>query len=144
MGIEIKIIDNTPDGNKRAQLLVESDNNFTSIINVQAGRHVNVGIKVGVEISDILSAATFSAAISQLTSVFSGIVTLQRRMNNETADYEWRNVEEWTISSSAAGEGGSENITVNPEPETVQYRAGTTSAAAAYVGGVAHIRIGTS
>ena len=142
MGIEIKVIDNTPDGNKRAQLLLESDANFTSIIEVQARQRVNIGITVGTQISDILSAAAFSAAISELTSVFSGTVTLQRRMNNETADYEWRDVAEWVIASSGGGEGGSENITVEPEAETVQYRAGTKETE--YTGGVAHLRIGTN
>lgn len=142
MGIEIKVIDNTVDGNKRAQLLLESDNNFTSEIVVQAGRRVNIGIVVGTQISDILSAASFSAAISQLTSVFSGTVTLQRRMNNETASYEWRDVSEWVINSSGAGIGGSENITAQPEPETVSYRAGIKTTD--YTGGVGHVRIGTS
>jgi hypothetical protein len=142
MGVEIKIIDNTVDGTKRAQLLLESDNNFTSVINVQAGRRVNIGIKVGLAISDILSAAAFSAPISVITSVFSGTVTLQRRMNNETEDYEWRDVAEWAISSSAAEEGGSENITVTGEAETVQYRAGIKTTE--YTGGVGHLRIGTS
>lgn len=141
MGLEIQVI-NT--GGKAAQLLVESDDNWTSVITVQAHQRVNVGIRVGTEISDILSAASFSAAISQLTSVFSGIITLQRRMPEENEDYHWRDVAEWTISSSAGGEGGSENITTSPEPESCHYRLGTTDAAAAYVAGVAHVRLGTS
>ena len=142
MGIEIQIIDNTPDGNKRAQLLIESDNNFTSVINVQAGRRVNIGIIVGTQISDILSAALFSATISQLNSVFSGTITLQRRMPDERADYHWRDVEDWVVNSSGGGEGGLENITSSPEPETVDYRAGVKTSD--FSGGVAHLRIGTS
>ena len=142
MGLEIKVIDTTIDGTKRAQLLLESDNNFTSVINVQAGRRVNVGIVVGTQISDILSAAAFSTTISQLTSVFSGTVTLQRRMNNETEFYEWRDVSEWAINSTAAGEGGSENITAYEEPENCQYRAGIKETD--YTAGVGHLRIGTS
>ena len=142
MGIEIAIIDNTVDGNKRAQLLLESDNNFTSIIEVQARQRVNVGIRVGVDISDILSEASFSAAISVITSVFSGTVTLQRRMLEDTASYTWRDVAEWVISSTAAEEGGSENITVSEEPESCQYRAGIKTAD--YTDGVGHLRIGTN
>jgi hypothetical protein len=142
MSVEIQIIDNTPGADKRAQLLLESDNNFTSAITVQAGKRVNIGIVVGTQISDILSTATFSTTISQLTSVFSGTVTLQRRMSDETESYHWRDVSSWTISSGGGGIGGSENITANPEPETVEYRAGikTTN----YTGGVGHLRIGTN
>ena len=142
MGVEIKVIDTTVDGNKRAQLLAESDNNFTSVINIQARQRLNVGIVVGTEISDILSAAEASAAISVITSVFSGTITLQRRMLEETADYHWRDVAEWVISSTAAGEGGSESITVSEEPETCQYRAGVKTAD--YTAGVAHVRVGTN
>jgi hypothetical protein len=142
MGVEIAVIDNTVDGTKRAQLLLESDNNFTSVINVQARQRVNVGIVVGTQISDILSDASFSAAISVVTSVFSGTVTLQRRMLDETQDYHWRDVAEWVISSSAAGEGGIENITVSEEPETAQYRVGIKTTE--YTAGVAHLRIGTN
>ena len=144
MGLEIIKIDNTPDGNKRAQLLMVSGASaiFTSVIAVQARQRVNIGIVVGTQISDILSAAAFSATISQLTSVFSTTVTLQRRMLDETADYNWRLVAEWAISSSAAGEGGSETITTSEEPETVQYRAGIV--AGDNVLGVGHLRIGTN
>lgn len=142
MGLEIKVIDNTPDGNKRAQLLLESDFNFTSVIDVQARQRVNIGIIVGTQISDILSAASFSAAISELTSVFSGTVTLQRKMLEDTADYAWRDVAEWVISSSVGGDGGSENITANPEPETCQYRAGIKETE--FTDGVGLLRIGTN
>ena len=141
MGIEIKVIDNTVDGDKRAQLLLESDDNWTSVINVQAGQRVNVGIRVSDAISDILSAAAFSATISAINSFFSGTVTLQRRMLEDTADYAWRDVAEWVIDSSAVGIGGSENIT-EPEPESAQYRAGIKETE--YTAGVGHLRIGTN
>jgi len=65
-------------------------------------------------------------------------------MPEETEDYHWRDVASWTISSTGAGIGGSENITAYPEPETCQYRLGMKNEAAAYVAGVAHIRLGTS
>lgn len=141
MGLEIIKIDNTVDGDKRAQLLLESDANFTSVINVQARQRVNIGIVVGTQISDILSAASFSTTISQLTSIFSATVTLQRRMLEDTADYAWRDVASWVVSSGSGGDGGQENITASPEPETCQYRAGIKTAG--YVAGVGHIRIGT-
>ena len=144
MGLEIFVLDNTADGNKRAQLLVESDNNWTSVIRVQAGQRVNVGIRISDAISDILSAAAFSATISGINSFFSGIITLQRRMPEETEDYHWRDVEEWVISSTAVGVGGSESITASPEPETCEYRAGTGLHADDYVAGVALVRIGTT
>ena len=138
MGLEIFVI-----GTKAAQRLIQSDTEWTSVIVVQGKQRVNVGIVVGTQISDILSAASFSATISELTSVFSGTVYLQRRMPEEYQDYHWRDVAEWAISSTAGGEGGSENITAYPEPETCQYRLGL-KAAADYTGGVCHIRLGTS
>lgn len=141
MGLEIITIDNTPDADKRAQLLLESDNNFTSLIYVQAHQRVNIGIKVGTEISDILSAANFSAIISQITSVASMTVTLQRRSSNETESYEWRDVDNWVINSASGGKGGSENITAISEPESSQYRAGIKTGD--YIDGVGHLRIGT-
>lgn len=139
MGLEITVIGN---GKKAAQLLVESDNNFTSAIVVQGHQKLNVGIRVSDAISDILSAATFSATISALASVFSGTIVIQRRMPEEDQSYHWRDVAEWVIDSSAAGVGGSENITATDDPESSEYRAGVKTAG--YTGGVAHIRIGTS
>ncbi len=140
MGTEIAVIGN---GDKAAQLFVTSDTEWTSAIVVQGHQRVNVGIVVGDQISDILSAATFSAAISATASVFSGTVTLQRRMPEEDASYHWRDVASWTINSSGGGAGGSENITASPEPESAQYRCGI-KAAADYTGGVTHLRVGTS
>jgi len=145
MGLEIFVIGN---GDKAAQLLVESDNNWTSNIIVQGHQRLNIGIIVGTEISDIVSAVTLASAGLSITSyatfasVFSGTIRLQRRMAEEDQDYHWRDVSEWAINSSAAGEGGSENITAYPEPETAEYRAGIKTAG--YTGGDALIRIGTS
>jgi len=143
MGLEIKVI-----GNNAAQLLAESDANYTSVIDVQGKQRINVGIVVGTEISDYVSTITLVSAGLSVTSyatfdsVFSGTLTLQRRMREETQDYQWRDVANWVISSSAAGEGGSENITVTPEPENCQYRAGVKSTE--YTSGDALIRIGTA
>ena len=143
MGVEIKVLD-VHSSCKKAQLLVQSDTEWTSGVFVQGHQRLNVGIRVGTAVSDILSGVSFSAATSVVTSVFSGIITLQRRMPEENASYHWRTVSSWTISSSGTDLGGSENITAYPEPETCEYRAGVTGAAAAYVGGVAHLRLGTS
>ena len=143
MGVEIFVLDSKQNC-KKAQLLIVSDTEWTSGVFVQGHQRLNVGIVIGTEISDILSAAAFSAVTSVVTSVFSGIITLQRRMPEEDASYHWRTVSSWTIASTGGGVGGSENITAYPEPETAEYRAGVTGDAAAYVGGVAHLRIGTS
>ena len=62
-------------------------------------------------------------------------------MLEDTADYSWRDVANWVVSSSSGGEGGSENITVSSEPETTQYKAGVKAGDG--VLGVGHLRIGT-
>lgn len=141
MGIEISVLD-TNFNSRKAQLLCESDNNFTSVITVQGHQRVNVGILVGSQISDIISAASLSTSISGIMSIFSGTITLQRRMAEEAESYHWRDVDDWTISSVAINTGGSENITAYPEPFTCQYRAGIKTGD--YTNGVAHIRIGTT
>ena len=141
MGLEIFQIN---DGKKAAQRFISSDEAWTSVITVQGHQRLNIGILVGSQISDIISAAGFSDTISGINSFFTGIVTLQRRMPEEDESYHWRDVAEWSISSVAINKGGSENITAYPDPETAQYRLGLTAAAAAYVAGVAHIRLGTS
>ena len=146
MGLEIQVIGGL--SKNKAQLLVESDNNWTSTIAVQGHQRLNIGIVVGEGVSDLLSHITLASAGLSITSyatfdsVFSGTIQLQRRMGEEDQDFQWRDVSEWAISSSAAGEGGSENITVTPEPETVEYRAGVKTTE--YTGGDALIRIGTS
>jgi len=140
MGIEIVQIGN---GDKAAQMVGYSDNDWTSNIIVQGHQRVNVGIRVSDAISDILSAAGHSAgAVSAIASFFSGTITLQRRMANENNSYDWRDIATWAISSSAVGQGGSENITASPEPETCTYRLGIKTAE--YTGGVTHLRLGTS
>ena len=144
MGIEIAVIGGLSE-NKAQLWVTASDNEWTSVITVQGHQRVNVGIVVGSQISDILSLAVVSAAISGITSFFSGVITLQRRMPEETEDFHWRDVSNWTISSASLTDtGGSENITAYPEPETCQYRVGTNKEAGAFVAGNAVVRIGTS
>ena len=146
MGLEIQVIGGL--SKNKAQLLVESDNNWTSVIAVQGHQRLNVGIVVGDQISDIVSAVTLASAglsitsYATFTSVFSGTITLQRRMAEEDQDYHWRDVSEWVIDSSAAGEGGSESVTAYPDPETTEYRLGIKTSD--YTAGDALVRLGTS
>jgi hypothetical protein len=136
MGIEIFQIGT---GTKAAQLLVDSDNNWTSTIHIQGHQRVNIGIRVGSANSDILSAADQASATF---STFSGVLTLQRRMPEEDQSYHWRDVDTWSVTT-AEGEGGSsENITDKPEPETGEYRFGVKTSE--YYAGLATIRLGTS
>jgi hypothetical protein len=142
MGTEIFVIG---DGSKAAQLLVTAHISYTSVIAVQGHQHLNVGIRVGDAISDILSglADYYSyGAVSALGSVFSGTITLQRRMPEEDTDFHWRTVAEWTIDSASADEGGSESITATADPETAEYRLGVKSGD--YSGGCCTVRLGTS
>lgn len=147
MGLEIKVLDSR-NNCKKAQLLVESDNNFTSGVFVQGHQRLNIGIVVGDQISDYISDITLASAglsitsYATFTSVFSGTITLQRRMPEEDQDYQWRDVSEWVINSSVAGVGGSEDITAYDDPETVEYRIGTKTGD--YTDGDALVRLGTS
>jgi hypothetical protein len=145
MGTEIFQIG---DGSKAARLLVTSGNEWTSAVLVQGHQKLNVGITVGDQVSDLLSQLAsagnyYSAAISALASIYSGTIYLQRRMPEETLDSDWRDVDNWAIASTAAGVGGSENITALDDPESVEYRAGV-KADADVVGGTCMVRIGTS
>ena len=108
MGTEIYAIG---DGVKAARLLITSDTEWTSAIVVQGHQALNVGIVVGDQISDLLSQIAsagnyYSTAISAMASIFSGKITLQRRMREETLATDWRDVDTWTISSTGAGKGG--------------------------------------
>ena len=142
MGNEIFEIN---DGKKAAQLLIVDNtaSTWTSIIRVQGHQRLNVGIMVGDQISEILLKNTFSATISALASIFSGTITLQRRYPEEDEVFQFRDVDNWAVNSSGGGEGGSENITAYPDPETVEYRLGL-KAAADYTGGITLVRLGTS
>lgn len=137
MGLEVFEI-----SDKAAQLLVESDNNWTSVIAVQGYQRLNVGIKIGSAVSDILSAASFSATLSGIVSTCSCVFTLQRRMPEEQEDYHWRDVAEWSVLAADGEDASSENITDKPEPETVEYRLGVKTGD--YESGTALLRIGTS
>jgi len=121
--------------------VLQSDVEFGSVITVQPGGRVNIGILIGSQVSDIMSAAGFSAAFSAPNSRMSGTITLQRRMKEEDASYHWRDVQSWSVTL-AQGEGASsENITSYPEPELAEYRIGIKTGD--YESGVGLARIGT-
>ena len=134
MGIEIFQIGN---GTIAAQVLITSDETWSSALVVQGKQRVNIGIRVGNVNSDILSAAGMASATA---STFSGVVTVQRRMAEETEAYHWRDVTEWTIAVTDGADGSSENITDKPEPETCEYRVGVKTSD--YSAGAAILRLG--
>lgn len=137
MGTEIQVIG---DGMRAAQKLLISDGEFTSVIVVQGQQHMNIGIRVGSDNSDILSYYAYSMPLSTVASTFSGIITLQRRMKGETQEFEWRDVDTWSIFTTDGTDGSDENTTITPEPETCEYRAGVKTGE--YFAGAAIIRIG--
>ena len=118
---------------------------FTEPILVQARQYINIGVKNSTDAQDMLTAMGFDYTAHGKWFDMMAFMVLQCLRPEETEDYHWRDVISWTISSaSLTSTGGSENITAYPEPETVQYRAGTNKEAAAYVAGNAIVRIGTS
>lgn len=130
------------DGTKAAQTLLISSPVWTSVVPVQAYQRVNVGFRVGNTVSDILSEIAYSTSISAITSAFSGVLTLQRRMREEDQDYHWRDVAEWSVLASDGEDASLEAITELPEPEPCEYRLGLKSGD--YISGVAIARLGTS
>ena len=92
--------------------------------------------------SDIFSAAEWSATISGIISTCSAMITLQRQMPEEMGGDFWHDVEEWQILAADGEDGSSQNISDNPEPETVSYRVGIKTGE--YETGLALVRIGTS
>ena len=126
---------------------IASDPVFTSVIRVQAGQRVNIGVMVTTSL-DVISTPTGSVA--------SMSIVLQRKMAGDTLDsatasYDtegignlgWRDVEAWSIVQSTAYEASFESISDKPEPETCYYRLGT--APSMYSGGVGTVyaRLGT-
>lgn len=131
--------------NTTAGILLVSSPVFTSVIPVQAGKRLNVGIIVGSKVSDILSAKAYSLAISAVVGTMSADLVLQRRMREDigadsTADYTWRDVESWSILTSQGEAASEENITALQEPEECEYRFGCKSGD--YQTGEALLRIG--
>ena len=107
---------------------------WTSTLFVQAHQRLNVGIAIG----------SVEANLSTpVISTFSGIITLQRNLPNDPDGF-WRDVEEWSILAADALDGASENITVNGEPESCQYRLGIKDTSADYYTNFVTVRLGTS
>ena len=101
---------------------------YTSTITVQGFQRLNVSLRIG----SAVSAPAVSAASCK--------VVLQRLLpGDETANI-WRDVQSWSVAAADGMNGGSENITAQPEPETCQYRAGITS----FTSGIVNIRLGSS
>ncbi len=134
-------------GEKAVQAVLYSDFDFTSTLVVQAYQRVNVGIMIGSQVSDILSAGAFSgvhpgAVISAIFSTASMSITLQRQYPEEGGGSFWRDVDAWSVTVAEAEAASSENISDKQEPETMMYRLGVKTGG--YKSGLALVRLGTS
>jgi hypothetical protein len=115
-------------------LVINSDAMFTSGLKVQGHQRLNVGITIGSNVSSLPA-----------ISAYSGIVTLQRRFGDDV-DGLWRDVQDWAILAADGLDGGQENITTQPEPETLEYRIGVKSGEGdnSAPSGLLYLRLGTS
>ena len=134
-------------GRKAVQGVFTADDEFTSAIVVHPYQRVNLGIMVGSQVSDILSAGAFSdviagAVISAIFSTASMVITLQRQYPEEMGGDFWHDVDSWAITVVEAEDACSENVSDKSEPETMMYRAGVKTDD--YENGLALIRLGTS
>ncbi len=138
--------DNPANRETAVQAVFISDVEFTSALIVNPYQRVNVGIMIGSQVSDILSAGAFSdtwpgATISGIVSTASMVITLQRQYPEELGTDFWHDVDTWSVTI-AEGEGASsENISALSEPETMMYRAGVKTNE--YESGLALVRLGT-
>jgi hypothetical protein len=126
-----------------------SDNEFTSTLIVHAYQRVNVGIWIGSQVSDIISAkggiggsVSVGDAISAVLSTASMSITLQRQMAEEMGSDFWHDVEFWSVTVAEGEDASSENINDKSEPETIMYRIGVKTGG--YESGLALVRLGTS
>jgi len=136
-------------GRKAVQGVFFSDYEFTSALLVQAYQRVNVGIMIGSQISDIISAAggvgasvAVGVAISAPAATASMSITLQRQYPEEMGGPFWHDVDSWSVTIAEAEAASSENISDKSEPETMMYRVGIKTGE--YESGCALIRLGTS
>ena len=133
-------------GRKAVQGVFVSDFEFTSALIVYPYQRVNVGIMIGSQVSDILSAGGFSvtvgAAISAIFSTASMSITLQRQYPEEMGSNFWHDVDAWSVTVAEAESASSENISDKSEPETMMYRVGVKTGG--YESGLALVRLGTS
>lgn len=135
--------------NKAVGAILTSDVVFTSALRVQAYQRVNIEIVIGSQVSDILSWAAPSAALSAPASTCSAVITLQRRMRELTGftsaaayHWTWRDIDEWAVVVADKEDASVEEITTQPEPEPAEYRIGIKTGD--FQSGVALARIGTS
>ena len=139
-----------PGGNESAvQGVFVSDAEFTSAIVVQAYQRVNVGIFIGSQVSDILSAkggigpsVVVGVAISAPLSTMSASITLQRQYPEEMGGGIWHDVDAWSVTKAEGEAASSENISDKSEPEPMMYRVGVKKTE--YESGCALVRLGTS
>ncbi|KKL46645.1 hypothetical protein LCGC14_2343500 [marine sediment metagenome] len=141
--------DRPGDTEKAVQALCISATAYTSTLLVQAYQRVNVGIWIGSQISDIISAkggvggsVIPGALMSAIFSTASMSITLQRQMVEEMGTDYWHDVDAWSVTVAEGEAASSENVSDKAEPEPVIYRVGTK--AGAYESGAALVRLGTS
>jgi len=136
-------------GRKAVQGIFVSDFEFTSALVVYPYQTVNIGIMIGSQVSDILSAkggiggsVAVGVAISAIFSTASMSITLQRQYPEEMGGDFWHDVDAWSVTVAEAEEASSENISDKSEPETMMYRVGVKTGE--YESGLALVRLGTS
>ena len=133
---------------KAVQGIFISDAEFTSVLHVDTYERINIGIWIGSQVSDIISAkgginasVVLGEAISAIFSTASMTITLQRQMKEEMSTDFWHDVDAWSVTIAEGEEASSENISNKPEPEPVAYRIGIKKGE--YESGLALIRLGT-
>ena len=134
---------------KAVQGIIFAANDYTSALTVRPYQTINVGILVGDEISDRISAVggldgsvALGAAITAIADTASMSITLQRQMREEVGGLYWRDVECWSVTVAEGAEASSENISDKAEPELCNYRVGVK--AGQWESGLVLLRLGTS
>jgi len=150
MSFFTQIVEDRPGWTERAvQGIFISDAEFTSTLNIGAYERINIGIWIGSQVSDIISAkggidgsVVLGTAISAIFSTASMSITLQRQMKEEIGTDFWHDVEAWSVVTADGESASSEDISDKPEPEPAFYRIGIKKGE--YESGLALIRIGTT
>ena len=134
---------------KAVQGVIFAANDFTSVLTVRAYQTINIGILIGSQVSDRISAAgglggsvNIGAAITQILSTASMSITLQRQMREEAGGLYWRDVECWSVTKAEGELASSENVSDKQEPEICNYRVGVKTGG--WESGLALLRLGTS
>ena len=134
---------------KAVQAVVFAQNDYTSALTIQAYQRINIGILIGSQVSDRISAegglsasVNIGAAITQIMSTASMSITLQRQMREEMGGLYWRDVEAWSVTFAEGEAASSENISDKIEPELCSYRLGVKTGG--YETGLVLLRLGSS